>query len=189
MRKTLLFLALLGLAGTAAARPDIEPIARTCNGCHGLGGVSVGYSMPSIGGLPKEYLKRIMKQWKYGERSALTMDRIVKGYSDDQLDALAEYFAQQPWVPSPQPAVESVMAKGGRVAQDDCRDCHGLSGGDPDVGVPRINGQWAKYMELELTKYRSGDFKMPHRKMKQAARNIKPDEVSASSRYYGAQSK
>lgn len=189
MRNTILFLALLGLAGAAAARPDIEPLARTCNGCHGVGGVSVSGPMPSIGGLPQDYLKRIMKQWKYGERSAITMDRIVKGFSDDQIDALAEYFARQPWVPVAQPAAAALLAKGKQVAADDCRDCHGLAGDDPDVGVPRINGQWAQYMALELTKYRSGDFKMPHRKMRQAARNMKADAVPAAARYFGAQGK
>jgi sulfide dehydrogenase cytochrome subunit len=189
MRKTILTLALLGLSGMAMAGPDIEPLARTCNGCHGVGGVSVSGPMPSIGGLPQAYLKRIMKQWKYGERKAVTMDRIVKGFSDDQLDALAEYFAKQPWVPSPQAASETLLAKGKTTASANCRDCHGLTGNDPDVDVPKINGQWAQYLELELVKYRSGEFKMPHRKMKQAARDMKPEEVSASSRYYASQGK
>ncbi len=189
MHKIILSLLLVGCASTAAARPDIEPLARTCNGCHGVGGVSVSGPMPSIGGLPKEYLKRIMKQWKYGERNAVTMDRIVKGFSDDQLDALAEYFSKQPWVPVPQPASEAVLAKGKAAVEENCRDCHGLTGNDPDVEVPKINGQWSKYMELELLKYRSGVFKMPHRKMKQAAHDMKPEEVSATSRYFGAQGK
>jgi sulfide dehydrogenase cytochrome subunit len=189
MRKTILSLVLIGLTGAAAARPDIEVLARTCNGCHGVGGVSVSGPMPSIGGLPKDYLKRVMKQWKYGERTAITMDRIVKGFSDDQLDALAEYFSQKPWVPVPQAVSGDVLTKGKAAVSDDCRDCHGLTGNDPDVDAPKINGQWAKYMELELMKYRSGAFKMPHRKMRQAAQNMKPEEVSATARYFGAQGK
>src|SRR5512142_934728 len=99
MRKSLLTFALLGFAGAAAARPDIEPLARTCNNCHGVGGVSIGLSMPSIGGLPQDYLRRIMKQWKYGERDSITMGRIVKGFSDDEIDALAAYFGKQRWTP------------------------------------------------------------------------------------------
>lgn len=187
MQKTILFLLLAGLAGAATARPDIEPVARTCNGCHGIGGVSVAAPMPSIGGLPRDYLKRVMKQWKYDERSSITMGRIVKGLSDDQLDALADYFSKQPWVPAPQPASADAMTKGKAVAAADCRDCHGLAGDDPDVDAPRIDGQWAGYMELELLKYRHAEFKLPHRKMRQAARNMKADEVSAASRYFGAQ--
>ena len=189
MKNSLLALALLGLAGTAFARGDIEPLARTCNNCHGVGGVSVGASMPSIGGLPKGYLRTVMKEWKYDERSGITMPRIVKGFSDDEIDALAAYFAKQRWVASPQPAAAAVLAKGKSAIAENCEDCHGLTGSDPDVDAPRINGQWSKYMELELEKYRSKDFNMPHRKMKKAAQDMKPAEVPAAARYFGAQNK
>ncbi len=189
MRKSLLTLALIGLTGAATARPDIEVLARTCNGCHGVGGVSAGAPMPSIGGLPREYLRNVMKEWKYGERTSITMDRIVKGFSDDQIDALATYFSKLPWVPVPQQATPELLTKGKSAISEYCEDCHGLTGNDPDVGVPRIGGQWAKYMELELLKYRSKEFKMPHRKMKKAAREMKPADVSAAAHYFGAQGK
>lgn len=187
MRKVLLALALIGLSGAAIARGDIEVLARTCNGCHGVGGVSAGMSMPSIGGLPKEYLRTIMKEWKYDERSAITMNRVVKGLSDDEIDALAAYFAKQRWVPAPQPAAASVLSKGKSVISENCEDCHGITGSDPDVDAPKINGQWAKYMELELEKYRNKEFKMPHRKMKKAALELKPGDASPAARYFGAQ--
>lgn len=189
MKKTAFSLALLAIAGSAAARGDVEVLARTCNGCHGVGGVSVGLSMPSIGGLPQNYLRNIMKQWKYDERTAITMSRIVKGLSDDEIDALAAHFAKQRWVPSPQAVAPALLAKGRSAIAENCEDCHGFTGSDPDVGVPKINGQWSKYMELELEKYRSKEFKMPHRKMKKAAQEMKPADVSAAARYFGAQSK
>ena len=189
MRKSLVTLALLGIAGTAAARPDVEVLARTCNNCHGVNGVSVGASMPSIGGLPQDYLRNIMKQWKYGERDAITMSRIVKGFSDDEIDALAAYFARQRWVASKQPVAGAALAKGKSVVSGNCEDCHGLTGSDPDVDAPKLNGQWSKYMELELEKYRSKEFKMPHRKMTKAAHAMKPADVSVAARYFSAQSK
>lgn len=189
MKNSLLALALFGLTGAAIARGDVEVLARTCNGCHGVGGVSAGASMPSIGGLRQDYLRNIMKQWKYNERSAITMSRIVKGLSDDEIDALAAYFSKQPWVPVPQPTTPALLTKGKSVISENCEDCHGLTGNDPDVGVPKINGQWSKYMELELEKYRSKEFKMPHRKMKKAAQDLKPADVAATARYFGAQSK
>lgn len=189
MRKSLLTLALLAASAMAEARPNVDVLARTCNNCHGVGGVSVGASMPSIGGLPQAYLRSIMKQWKYGERDAITMSRIVKGFSDDEIDALAAYFAKQRWVPSPQPANAALVKKGQTVVGGNCEDCHGFTGSDPDVDVPRINGQWSKYMELELEKYRSKEFKMPHRKMSKAAHDMKPAEVPVAARYFGAQAK
>jgi cytochrome subunit of sulfide dehydrogenase len=186
---TLLAFALASLSGAATARGDIEPLARTCNGCHGVGGVSAGLTMPSIGGLPKGYLEKIMKQWKYDERLGVTMPRIVKGFSDDEIDALASYFAAKPWVPSPQPTSPALLNKGKSVISENCEDCHGATGSDPDVGMPKINGQWSKYMELELEKYRGDLFKMPHRKMKRSARELKETEISPAVRYYGAQQK
>jgi sulfide dehydrogenase cytochrome subunit len=189
MRKPLLILALTAIAATANARPDVEVLARTCNNCHGVGGVSVGASMPSIGGLPQDYLRNIMKQWKYGERDAITMSRIVKGFSDDEIDGLAAYFAKQRWVAVKQAAGTAVLTKGKSVVAGNCEDCHGLTGSDPDVGTPPLNGQWSKYLELELEKYRSKEFKMPHRKMKNAANHMHVAEVPAAARYFGAQAK
>jgi sulfide dehydrogenase cytochrome subunit len=188
MHKLLIILSLMGLAGAAGAREDIEVLARTCNGCHGVNGVSAGASIPSIGGLPREYLRTVMKQWKYDERDAVTMGRIIKGFSDDDIDALATYFARKPWVPVRQAAPATLLAHGQKVASDNCQDCHGLKGNDPDVDAPRINGQWAKYMELELEKYRSKEYKLPHRRMTKAANQMKrPADVDGAAAHYGAQ--
>lgn len=190
MRKGALAAALMWVSGAAwAAGPDISILARTCNNCHGVGGVSVGKSMPSIGGLPRDYLANIMKQWKYDERGAATMNRIVKGLSDDEINGLAAYYAKKPWVPAQQPIGPAMFKKGKAVISENCEDCHGASGGDPDEDAPKINGQWAKYMELELEKYREEEFEMPHRKMKKIVRKMKPAEVPAASHYFGAQGK
>lgn len=186
MRTSILALAFASLTGTAMARSDIEILARTCYACHGVGGVSAGTSMPSIGGLPQSYLRNVMKQWKSGERSATTMNRIVQGLSDAEIDALADYFADQRWVPAPQPISPDVLAKGEAAISDNCEDCHGSGGHDPEVGAPRLNGQWVKYMELELEKYRSADFKMPNRKMRKAANETKPADTADAARYFGA---
>jgi cytochrome subunit of sulfide dehydrogenase len=189
MRKGVLALALFWLSGSALAGLDIEVLARTCNNCHGVGGVSAGASMPSIGGLPRTYLASIMKQWKYDERGAATMNRIVKGFSDDEIDALAAHFAKKGWVPVPQKVAAALLNKGKGVISENCEDCHGPTGGDPDEDAPKINGQWAKYMELELEKYRDDGFKMPHRKMKKTVRKMKDADVPAAAHYFGAQGK
>ncbi|MGE5547646.1 MAG: c-type cytochrome [Solirubrobacterales bacterium] len=190
MRKVLLAVALTGLCSPAIAQTmNVDVLARTCNSCHGVDGVSAGVSMPSIGGLPREYLRKVMKQWKYGQRSGITMPRIVKGFSDDEIDALAAYFAKKEWVPSPQQAAADVLMKGQATVLDICTDCHGAKGNDPDIDAPPLNGQWAKYMDLEVEKYLSSDFKMPHRRMKKAVDEAKPAEAAAAARYFGAQSR
>lgn len=189
MRKGLLAVALCGVTGSALAVGDIEILARTCNNCHGVSGVSAGGSMPSIGGLPSAYLSKIMKEWKYDKRDAATMNRIVKGLTDDEINALAVYFSKKRWVPLPQRASAAAMAKGKQVIFENCEDCHGATGSDPDIDAPKINGQAARYMALELEKYRDGAFEMPHRKMNKIVRKLNGGEIDAVSDYYGAQRK
>ncbi|MDD5390954.1 MAG: hypothetical protein PHD37_16580, partial [Gallionellaceae bacterium] len=76
-KSTLALLACLGLSTLPALAADpIEGLARTCNNCHGTGGVSVGHSMPSIAGLSETYLKNILMEWKSGARSSANMTRL-----------------------------------------------------------------------------------------------------------------
>ena len=190
MRKGILLFATFGMTSLAAlAGTPTEDLARTCNGCHGLNGVSVGPNMPSIGGLPEAYLKNLLLQWKKGERYAATMDRHVKGYSDDELAALASYFAKLPWVPVAQKADAKVLAQG-KEATERCETCHGATGSEPDdAETPKLNGQWAQYLEMELLKYRTDAVKMPHKKMRNNAKKMDDAGVAAGARYYGAQTK
>lgn len=180
-------------AGLFASAPGwagpTEDLARTCNACHGMNGVSVGPSMPSIGGLPETYLKHMMIQWKSGERYSATMGRHFKGYSDDELANLAAYFAKLPWVPVAQAADAGTLAKG-KAATDRCETCHGVTGGEPDdEDTPKLNGQWAKYLELELLKYRTDAVAMPHKKMRNNAKKLDEADVSAAAHFYAAQPK
>lgn len=178
----------LAVSGVSFAG-NIEALANTCNNCHGMNGVSVGPSMPSIGGLSETYLKNVMLQWKSGERYSATMGRHFKGYSDEELAALATYFSKKPWVPVVQKAGADVLAKG-KEATERCETCHGVTGGEPDdAETPRLNGQWAKYMELELLKYRTESVAMPHKKMRNNAKKLDETDVANAAQYYAAQPK
>jgi sulfide dehydrogenase cytochrome subunit len=181
------------VTGLFAAAPvwcaDIVGIARACNNCHGTGGTSVGHSMPSIAGLSESYLKTIMMQWKSGERASANMTRLIKGYTDEEIAGLATYFAKQPWKPVAQTVAADVLKKG-KDATERCETCHGATGGQPDdADTPLLNGQWARYMELELMKYRDEGFKMVHKKMTKNARKMEEGDVATSAQFYGAQSK
>ena len=176
-------------AGAAAAADNIEGLARTCNNCHGTGGVSVGQSMPSIAGLSEAYLKNILMEWKSGARSSANMTRLISGYTDDEIAGLAAYYSKLPWTPQAQTASAAVLKKGKDVT-DNCSNCHGATGGEPDdKETPKLNGQWAKYLELELMKYRDDAFQMSHKKMIKNAKKMDEADVTTAAQYYGAQSK
>ncbi|MDD5366746.1 MAG: hypothetical protein PHR30_15520 [Gallionellaceae bacterium] len=171
------------------AGDDIEGLARTCYGCHGTNGVSVGQSMPSIAGLSADYLKTVMMEWKSGARASANMTRLISGYSDAEIAGLASYFSKLPWTPQVQKTSKETLAKG-KAASDRCESCHGVTGGEPDGDdIPRLNGQWAKYLELELMKYRDEAFQMSHKKMIKNARKLDEGEVNSVAEYFGAQSK
>lgn len=179
----------LAVAGTALAAPNIEGLARTCNNCHGTGGVSVGTSMPSIAGLSEAYLKHVMMEWKSGARASANMTRLIKGYTDAEIAGLAAYYAKLPWTPQVQKASAEVLAKG-KAATERCETCHGATGGETDDDMtPRLNGQWAKYLELELMKYRDPAFQMTHKKMINNVRKMQAEDVSTAAEFYGAQGK
>jgi|688.fasta_scaffold284409_2 sulfide dehydrogenase cytochrome subunit len=175
------------MVAPALAADSIVALANTCNNCHGLKGVSVGASMPSIGGQSESYLRTVMLEWKNGTRYSATMGRLLKGYSDEQIVALAKYFAAQPWVPAEQRAPDQVVFNG-RLVSDRCTTCHGERGGQPsDDQTPRLNGQWALYLEMELNKYRDEEVKLPHRKMRKNAQKLEPAEVYEVSNFMAVQ--
>ncbi len=192
MRRSLLTaLASMGLlfAGAGMAADPIEGLARTCNNCHGMGGVSAGLSMPSIGGLNEHYLEQIMLQWKRDERASGTMGRLIKGYSDEEIVALAKYFSKLSWTPVNQPMSDRVVRHGGDVTER-CEPCHGPSGSQPDDALtPVINGQWARYMELELMKYRDDGFTMPHKKMRGNALRLDAADLPTAAQHYSGQNR
>lgn len=91
----------LGLcAGAAAplaaetAAGDLSVLVGTCVTCHGPDGRSSG-TMPTIAGRPAEDLAAIMLNARDGGDDAGTvMPRLVRGYTEAQITALAAWFSE-----------------------------------------------------------------------------------------------
>lgn len=111
-------------AAAQAAPPSAAMLSNACAGCHGTKGASAGPSMPSLAGQSKVFFVDAMKKFRSGEREATVMGRLAKGYSDEQIVAMAEYFAKQ----KPQYQSTSVdpamVAKGKAVYDNTCKRCH-----------------------------------------------------------------
>ncbi len=69
-------------------------LANTCAGCHGTDGISQGPLTPSIAGLPKSYISESMYDFASGKRASTVMQRIAKGYTDEDIKALSKYFSK-----------------------------------------------------------------------------------------------
>jgi cytochrome c553 len=51
--------------------------------------------MPGLAGRDPSELARLMQDFRSGNRPATVMHQIAKGYSDEQVAAIAAYFAAQ----------------------------------------------------------------------------------------------
>jgi cytochrome c553 len=85
----------IGLAAPSAGQDPTyaRGLAATCFTCHGTDGRSVGGAPPSLAGQNKDYLLRQLKEFKEGRRPATIMHQQAKGYTDEELEAIAGYFA------------------------------------------------------------------------------------------------
>jgi cytochrome subunit of sulfide dehydrogenase len=70
-------------------------LAASCFTCHGAEGNSVGGVPPSLAGRDRGELVQMLKDFKAGKRPATIMHQQAKGYTDEQLEAIAGYFARQ----------------------------------------------------------------------------------------------
>ena len=73
-------------------------LAATCANCHGTNGYARGDSMP-LAGVSAEKIVAAFADFKSGAMPATIMHQIAKGYTDDQVKAIAAFFAAQPAKP------------------------------------------------------------------------------------------
>jgi sulfide dehydrogenase cytochrome subunit len=85
--------ALLALGGAASAQDATGPvIAGTCVTCHGVDGKGQD-AVPAINGKPAATMSAALKDFKTDKRMGTMMNRLAKGFSDAEIDAVAAYFA------------------------------------------------------------------------------------------------
>jgi len=104
MRSTPFLAALLLLgsyAGSATAATPQDTVklhqralAATCANCHGTEGrTTEGSAIPSLAGMPREYMVAQMKAFREGTRPATVMHQLTKGLTDQQIETVSTYFS------------------------------------------------------------------------------------------------
>ena len=69
-------------------------LAANCANCHGTDG-RTEHAIPPLAGLAKPHLINILKEYKEGKREATIMHQLAKGYTDQEIEALSDYFSKQ----------------------------------------------------------------------------------------------
>ena len=106
MKHKLLTSALLGATILSFAHPASaagqnpmasgEAMAWQCAHCHGTNGQEFLEAMPPLAGMPVEQFTKAMIAYREGTRAAVIMDRVARGFTDAEIDAMAIWFEKQP---------------------------------------------------------------------------------------------
>jgi cytochrome c553 len=149
-------------AAAAAAKSKVMSV---CQNCHGPQGDSVLPTFPRLNGQQANYIVAQLKSFRgRGRRDTRAqgyMWGIAHQLDDTMIAALAKYFAGQK---STQPQTGGALAAEGEkifmngVAAERipaCQVCHGKHGEGSGVLFPRIAGQHADYLRMQLSTFRS----------------------------------
>jgi sulfide dehydrogenase cytochrome subunit len=80
-------------AGQTEAPNAGRDLSAACFTCHGTNGNSVGGVPPGLAGRDRGELLRSLLDFKSGKRPATIMHQQARGYTDEQLQIIAAYFA------------------------------------------------------------------------------------------------
>lgn len=96
---TLLAAFSLMAATSAQAEPKMASgaaMAWQCAPCHGTNGQEFVEAMPPLAGMPAKQFIDAMIAYREGTRAAIIMDRVARGFNDDEIKAMAVWFEKQP---------------------------------------------------------------------------------------------
>ena len=185
--------------GTAVAQ-DVAAMAESCNGCHGEGGVSQWGDMPTIAGIDAFTHSDALFVYRDGDRpcaeseyrtgdtsrSPTTMCAIAADMSDAEIEAVAEYYAAEGFVPANQEFDAALAAMGAELHKAECDRCHSDGGSNADDEASILAGQWMPYLRQSFADYASGA-RPQDRKMQEKMDPLTADDVEALLHYYASQ--
>lgn len=183
----------------ALAGPPVQHSA-ACARCHALNGTGDGSgAFPRIDGQDREYLREALRNYASGERASGIMTSIVRILTEEQRDAVADYYAALPRdaeTNTDLSADAGLVALGRRLAETGdrpravppCAECHGEDGINGKPRVPYLAGQYPQYLALQLRLWKSGARAGDGRAsaMAEIARRLGEDEIKAAAAYFAS---
>ena len=192
MAKTTMKLALLASAvslgiscGAFAADPpapelmsgaSARMLSETCAGCHGTDGASGGPAIPTIAGMNGEYFVELMQGYQKDEVYGTIMNRIAKGYSDEEIALMGTFFAGQKFVSANQEFDDAMVKDGGKHHEKYCEKCHSEGGKvleDEEYYI--LAGQWTPYLRNAMADFMEKRREMPKKMKKQLDKLIEKE--------------
>ena len=162
-----------------------------CAACHGADGNSPLNAFPKLAGQGEAYLVKQMKDFKSGARENAVMAPMVAALSEQDMADLAAFYASNTVtaLATPEEMVEvgEQLYRGGNKESKvpACMACHGPTGaGVPAAAWPALSGQYAAYIEVQLTAFASGvRSNDANSMMRDIAKRLTAEEIKAVSHY------
>jgi cytochrome subunit of sulfide dehydrogenase len=82
------------IAAAAAAFAEPPAGAASCSGCH-PSSARVSSPVPRLTGMDRAAIVKAMQDFRSGQRAGTVMDRIAKGFTDEEIQAIAAWYASQ----------------------------------------------------------------------------------------------
>jgi cytochrome c553 len=204
MKRIMALAATLAAVGAVAAEPPFKGDAakaqamvnQVCAACHAADGNSQIVVNPKLAGQIPEYLHKQLTNFKAAagkkaERDNPVMAGMVAGLSPEDMRNLAAYYAGQAAKPGAAKSKDLValgqkIYRGGIASRGvaACASCHGPNGAGIPAQYPRLSGQHAEYVEVQLKAFRSGErANDPGSMMRSVAEKLSDREIQGVSDY------
>ena len=176
-----------------AAKADLAKGEATSNGvcvaCHTNDGSRGSPANPILQGQHPEYLAKQLAEFKAGKRENAIMKGFASTLSDDDMKNVAAYYASKQAKPGfaknkELAALGEKIYRGGIADRSipACSGCHSPSGAGMPSQYPRLAGQHADYIEVQLTAFRGG-VRKNNLQMTGVAAKLNDREIKAVSDY------
>ena len=199
----LIMFAALAIAGNVVsfevAATGAEKLAEECAHCHGKDGASTEPTVPTIGGVSAFFLIDTMAIYKDEARpcveaeyldgpdkgSKTDMCKIAAELSDDDIEALGDFYAGKPFVRAQQDFDAAKAEEGAKVHDRQCEKCHADGGASAEDDAGILAGQWTPYLQQVFDHYDAGEREMP-KKMVPKYEKLDAAEKEALLHYYAS---
>lgn len=141
-----------------------EAVTDSCARCHGTDGLGRGVgAFPVVAGQRVAYLRASLDAYLKGERHSGIMEPVAAALGPDEMQEIAEYYS----------ALDASSTRGDRRADGDvergrhiaekglpeklvpaCMSCHGQHEIRRNPHYPKLEGQYAEYLRLQLQLFR-----------------------------------
>jgi cytochrome c553 len=172
-----------------------DDILAGCEVCHGINGNSTANeNWPKLAGQNINYLIKQMQDFKPNAKFAREnpiMNSLIVALSEEEKIKIANYYASL--VGTIDTAQNNLLSLGQRIYRGGdsskgvpaCLACHGPAGlGNPPAGFPRLSGQHARYIAVQLKAFRDDKRKNDkYQMMPIISKKMNDTEIIAVSNY------